>query len=115
VSKRVPLDEFTTVRLDAFGNGTAKVGPISAREIWYPATATVSANNPPTNEAQCQIFVGDLNTRRLRDSTESGSTGDNTGKISADVLKCGESVWAVWTGGDALQYAKLTVTGEKEV
>lgn len=111
----VPLNEFATVLLDGTGAGTAKVGPLSAREIWHPATATVSANNNPTNEAQCQIFVGDSNNLRLRDSTESGSTGDNTGKISADVVKCGEFVWAVWSGGDAGQYAKLTVTGTKDV
>jgi hypothetical protein len=111
----VPLNEFATVLLNGSGDGTAKVGPLSAREVWHPATATVSANNNPTNEAQCQIFVGDANNRRLRDSTESGSTGDNTGKIGADVVRCGEFVWAVWTGGDSGQYAKLTVTGTKEI
>lgn len=111
----VDLREFATVRLDGSGNGTTKVGPLSAREIWSPDNATVSVNNNPTLEAQCQIFVGDANTMRLRDSTESGSTGDNSAKISGDRIKCGEFVWAVWTGGDPFQYAKLTVTGRKEL
>lgn len=112
---RVDLRETAMVLLDASGNGTAKVGPLSAREIWYPDNASVSANDGPTNEAQCQIFVGDQNTKRFRDSTVNGSTGDNTAKISGDKIRKNEFVWAVWTDGDPNVYATLTVTGEKDV
>lgn len=111
----VPLSQSVTIRLDGSGGGTAKVGPLSAREVWHPQNAAVSANSSPIVEAQCQIFVGDSNTKRFRDSTVNGSTGDSTGKISSDTVRCGEYVWAVWSGGDALQYATLTVTGSKDV
>lgn len=109
------LNDFATVLLDGTGAGTAKVGPLSAREIWSPGTVTVSANNNPTNEAQCQIFVGTQYDMRLRDSTESGSTGDSSGRCSDDRIKCGAYIWAVWQGGDPGVYAKLVVTGTKEV
>jgi hypothetical protein len=115
VTVTADLYDFATVQLDGSGNGTAKVGPKSAREVWRPENVTVSANNNPTNEAQCQIFVGTQYDMRLRDSTESGSTGDGTGRCGNDRVKCGAYVWAVWTGGDAGQYAKITVTGTKEV
>jgi hypothetical protein len=112
---RVPFRESATVKLNGTGAGTAKVGPISARETWYPGVAAVSANANPTNESRCNISVGDVNTLRFVDGTVSGSSGDNTGKIASSVIRCGEFVWAVWSGGDANQMATLTVTGEKEV
>lgn len=109
------LRETVYVTLNGSGAGTAKVGPLSAREMWYPETVTVNANANPTNESQCSISVGDANTLRLRDITVNGSSGDSTGKISGDVIRCGEFVWATWTGGDAGQRAQMTVMGTKEV
>lgn len=96
------------------GNGTAKIGPISAREVWYPETVSVNVNQNPTNEATCQVFTGDANTRRLRDNTFTGSSGDSTSNVGG-AIRCGEFVWAVWTGGDSGQVATVTVVGEKEV
>lgn len=112
---KVPLRESAFVTLNGSGAGTAKVGPLTARERWYPATVSVSANANPTNEAQCVISVGDANTIRQRDVTVNGSTGDSTGNVSGDVIRSGEFVWATWSGGDAGQRALLTVMGEKEV
>lgn len=115
---KADLNESASVVLDGSGNGTAKVGPQSAREIWHPKNVsvnTVQAAGTITDEAQCVILVGDVNTRRQRDATQSGSTGDATDKVNADTVKCGEFVWAVWTGGDAGVTAIVTVTGEKDV
>lgn len=112
---RVPLRETVFVVLNGSGVGTAKAGPLTAREKWYPETVSVSVNTNPTNEAQCVISVGDVNTKRQRDVTVNGSTGDNTGKLSGDTVRFGEFVWADWTGGDANQRAQMTVMGEKEV
>lgn len=112
---QVPLNESAFVVLNGSGAGTAKVGPISARETWIPAGISVRASSA-TAEAQCLIYVGDQAIQRnFVDGTFSGSSGDATGKADATKIKVGQYVWAVWTGGDAGATATLTVTGTKDV
>lgn len=113
---QVPLMEFATVTLDSSGNGTAKVGPRSAREIWYPDNAHVSANANPVKESQCKVYTGDLPIQaNYRDGTVSGSSGDSTGRVDATTIKCGQYVYAVWSGGDANVVATLSVTGTRDI
>lgn len=115
---RVPLQpQSNAITLDGSGNGIAKIGPISARETWYPVNAHVSANiGHVTNEAQCIVYVGDgLGPNNFRDGTLSGSSGDTTDAIANDVVKQGQYVFAVWTNGDPGVLATLTVTGQREV
>jgi hypothetical protein len=111
----VPLTAKDTVKLDGSGNGTLKLGPIGAREVWHPENIHLSvATN--TNEAQCNVYVGDSPiASNFRDGTFSGSSGDSTDRINADVVKVGAYVWAVWTGGDANAIATAIVTGTKDV
>src|ERR1700722_2319024 len=98
----VPLSANVFVVLDGSGNGTAKLGPASSREVWSPQNAHVQVTGPVTNESECIIYVGNSATQgNFRDATQSGSTGDSTGRIDADTIKCGSYVWAVWTGGDS--------------
>jgi hypothetical protein len=112
---RVPLNETAMVVLNGSGAGTAKLGPLTAREVWWPTQVSVRVNQNPTNEAQCLIYVGLTNTQEnFRGGTFSGSSGDATGLVTGKVPK-GEFVWAVWTGGDAGQTAYMIVTGEKDV
>jgi hypothetical protein len=112
----VRLDETGFVTLDGSGNGTVKIGPLTAREVWHPANVHVSANQNATNEAQCLIYMGDIPARNnFRDGTFSGSAGDSTDALNADVIKCGSKVIAVWSGGDAGVVATLNVTGRKDV
>lgn len=112
----VTLYEYGSVTLDVNGNGTVKIGPISARETWHPANAHVSANPNATNEAQCSIFVGyDTSPQYYIDGTFSGSAGDTTDAISSATVQCGSYVFAVWTGGDPGVIATLSLTGSKDV
>ena len=101
--------------LDSNGNGTARCGPLTSREVWHPDNAHVSvATN--VSEAQCSIYVGSDPTQiNFRDATYDGSTGDSTDKIGADIVGAGTFVWAVWTGGDVGSQAVLTVTGGKDI
>lgn len=109
------LYESATVTL-VNGTGTAKVGPLTAREIWHPENAHVSANPNPTNQARCNVYVGDAPTaNNFRDATISGSSGDSTDRVNADVVPKGQYIWAVWTGGDNGVVATLTVTGTKDI
>lgn len=112
---RVALAATMPVKLNASGAGSVKVGPLSAREVWWPETVHVScASN--VLESTCKIYVGpDTTQSNFRDQTPFGSTGDSTGSVSADKLTTGMYVWAVWTGADANTTATLTVTGQKDI
>lgn len=113
--RSVPLNETVSVRLDGAGAGTAKVGPISAREVWHPAAAAVKVSTIE-NEAQCLIYVGDSATQQnFVDGTYSGSSGDASDRMAATIVRVGWYVWATWTGGDPGATATLTVTGTKDV
>lgn len=111
----VPLRESAVVKLNASGNGTASIGPISARERWSPDNVHVSVSSN-TNEASCLIYVGDAAIQQnFRDGTFSGSSGDSTDKINADKVSVGQKIWAVWSGGDGGATASLSVTGTKQL
>jgi hypothetical protein len=113
--RSVPLNDTVTVVLDGSGSGTAKVGPISAREVWRPAMAHVSVSTN-TTEATCSVFVGDAAiAANLRDATFKGSSGNATARVNADIVKVGSYVWAQWTGGDPGATGTLNVTGTKEI
>lgn len=110
----VPLNQSAPVTLDIGGGGTARLGPVSLRESWTPAVASVkvSTNN---SEAECRIFEGtDTSDPNYVDGTLSGSTGDSTSNVYGP-LEPGNWIWAVWTGGDPGATAYLNVTGTKEV
>lgn len=111
---RVRLYQQDFVTLDGSGNGTAKVGPLSAREIHYPQVASVSVSDT-TNEATCSVYAGGINYRQFIDGCIDGSSGDSTDHISGSTIHIGEYVWAVWSGGTPGARATLTVTGEKEI
>lgn len=118
---RVSLTEYAVIRLNGSGAGVARVGPLTAREKWYPSNVSIKTTFPgvqtaPTKESKCNIFVGpSASAQFFRDTSVQGSTGDASGACSADIIRTGEYVWAVWSGGDAGVQATLTVTGVKDV
>ena len=118
MTSRVPLDETEQVVLNGSGGGTVRLGPLTARETWYPDQASVKvvfSTVNPVNESQCRIYKGDGATdNNFKDGTFSGSSGDATDKITGKMSK-GYFIFAVWVGGDVGATAYLTVTGEKEV
>jgi hypothetical protein len=112
----VLLNESGTVVLNASGNGTVKLGPLSARSVWHPEIVHVSANVNAVNESQCRIYSGDLPiASNYRDGTVSGSAGDSSDRVNSSIVKCGQYIYAVWTAGDAGAVATLNVTGTKDI
>lgn len=106
---------YGSVILDGSGNGSVRVGPLTAREVWHPSNVHVQVTTN-TNEATCTVYVGDQPIQRnFRDLTFTGSSGDSSDKISADTVQCGHYVWAVWSGGDAGARAVMNVTGTKDI
>jgi hypothetical protein len=83
---KVPLDQTAVVTLNGSGGGTAKVGPLSAREVWFPANVHVRVSTT-TSEAQCLVYVGgDAIQVNFRDGTFTGSSGDSSDRVNADTL-----------------------------
>lgn len=112
---RVTLRQSAVITLDGAGAGTAKLGPLSAREVWYPDNVHVSVATS-VKEAACSIYMGsDTSQSNFRDESVFASSGDSSGTCNADTVKVGHYIWAVWTGGDANKQAVLTVTGLKDV
>jgi hypothetical protein len=101
-----------SVTLDSGGNGTVQAGPSSPGEQWQLAIASVSVSSN-ASEAQCKVYLGaDTTQANYADGTLSGSTGDSTDAVSYP-LNPGQSIWAVWAGGDAGATATLVLQGQR--
>lgn len=115
----VNLDQSAVVTLNAQGAGTAQLGPRNQRESWSPAVIAVKTNQAPAsivNEAQCKIYCGsDTSDPNFVDGTLSGSTGDSTQNASGKTVRCGQYVFAVWSGGDSGAQGRVNVTGTKQL
>jgi hypothetical protein len=113
VSTRLGLNASASVVLNASGNGTASAGPGLPGVSWQPTSIAVSVSTS-NSEAQCNVYLGlSASAGSLLGATATGSTGD-----SAD---CEQTVWpgqsliAVWTGGDPGATATMSVFGAKTV
>jgi len=118
---RVAFTDYAVVRLNASGAGTARVGPLTAREVWYPSNVSIKTTFPgsqtaPTLQSKCDIYMGrNVSPEFFRDNSIQASIGDVTGACSADIVRIGQYIWAVWSGGDSGVQATLTVSGLKDV
>lgn len=110
-----PLNESDSVTLDGSGNGTLKMVPYSGTLTWLPSIVSVKASSA-TAEASCRIYIGPAATDQwFVDGTLSGSTGDSTDRVAGrQVDTHGNTLWAVWKGGDAGATATMTVAGTEE-
>lgn len=106
------LNESDSVTLDASGNGTLRMVPYAGSLTWWPETVSVKASTN-TAEAACRIYVGPAASDQWYvDGTLSGSTGDSTGRVAGRPVDThGNSLWAVWEGGDPGAAATMTVAG----
>jgi hypothetical protein len=115
MTQTLPLSENVTVKLNAFGDGTAKIGPRAHGVTWQAQTASVKVAGQPTNEASCSIYVGGSATdENFVGATFTGSSGDTTGAVAAmgSQMQLGTYIWAVWHNGDPGATATLTVSGQ---
>lgn len=116
---RVPLRETAVITLNGSGAGTASVGPLTAREVWYPDNVAVKCAPPASGvsvEAQVAVYMGDSATQpNFRDNAVFGTSGDNTGACNGDQVKKGHKIWAVFSAGNPNVQATVTVTGMRDV
>jgi hypothetical protein len=107
-----PLSEWGSVTLDGSGNGTLKMTPWAGSVTWTLSLVSVKASSN-ASEANCKIYLGPQPTDQYYvDGSLSGSTGDSTSNVSGLTVDThGNSLWAVWQGGDAGASATLQATG----
>lgn len=107
------LNTSASVVLDESGNGTAAIGPGLPGTSWQPETIAVSVSTA-ISEAQCSVFLGIAPiAASLLGATQTGSSGDST-DCSATVWP-GQSLIAVWAGGDPGATATMSIFGSKQV
>jgi hypothetical protein len=100
---------FAPITLNGSGNGTASSGPLRVKEHWQVSFASVAVATA-VKQATCSIYVGtSLSSATFVSTTTLGSSGATCG-INQD-LQPGQSVFAVWSGGDAGEVATLTIFG----
>lgn len=115
MTQQSPLNENSSVTLDGSGDGTVRMVPSGGSLTWLPSSVSVSASSN-VNEASCKIYIGpSASPQYFVDGTLSGSTGDSTGRVSGySVDTHGNSLWAVWSGGDAGATATMSVSGTQQ-
>lgn len=114
--RTVPLTENVSVTFDGSGNGTLKMVPRGGAETWLPTIASVKASSN-TKEASCKIYIGPSATDPyFVDGTLSGSTGDSTDRVTGYQIDThGNTLWAVWAGGDAGATGTMQVNGTETI
>lgn len=106
----LPLNTYTTVKLDGSGNGVSgPLGPTAQGETWTVQIISVQCSTN-VNEAVCSVYLG----ANLVGTTTWGSTGDSDTGITL-ILNTGQTLTARWTGGDAAATGALSVFGSRQV
>lgn len=109
MSRTQPFTRVATVVLDSSGNGSVATGPQLTNEQWTVSTAAVRASSH-AKEARCSVYAGG----NFADATTWGSTGDSTDSVPGPLYP-GQTVAAIWTGGDPGAVATLIVNGTRTV
>lgn len=100
--------------MNASGNATISLGPTRSRDSWKIDRISVTCTTN-TLEATCEIYVGiGVAQSTFVDSTFTGSSGDTSDAVGK-VIRAGENIFAVFTGGDIGATATVNVYGTKVV
>jgi hypothetical protein len=116
--RSVPLTEYGSITLDGNGNGTIQLGPTRHANVWHPSSTQISTTGSlstnATPGATCAIYCGGLvNPVSFVDSTFD-VTGAASSVIGGQVVYCGQSVFAVWSGATPSCLATLIVYGTQD-
>jgi hypothetical protein len=108
-----PLNTSGQTRLDGAGNGTVRLGP-NVGQRWTLLTAAIFIAGTIVSSPQCKIFMGGSATPDcLVDGTNTGELNSTT-NVANFPLTAGQSIFAVWTGGDVGAIATLSIIGTVE-
>jgi hypothetical protein len=111
---QLTLDTSASAVLDASGNGTAAAGPGLPGVSWDAGAGVAVSASANVAEAICRVYLGIAPIAgSLIGTTSTGSTGDST--TTTSVVWPGQSLIAVWEGGDPGAVATMSITGTKQV
>lgn len=109
IIEQVPLNAFGETTLDINGSGTVQIQP-PYNETWNVSNAAVSTSTA-VKLPNCAIYIGAAPMQQtLVDSTFTGNQ-NATGRTAQYPIQPGESIFAVWSGGDANATATLSLIG----
>lgn len=104
-----PLNKGVDIKLDASGNGTARIGPSFGPSVWHVISTQVRTSQPGKgNIPQCALYRGTQDTAGYLDTSYDGSA--DSCDIPYDLIQGSQAI-AVWTGGNPGDIATLSVIG----
>lgn len=114
MARGIPLNAGIPVTLDASGNGTARIGPDSARgpAVWL-IDGVILTNGRPGQAPipRVQVYIDSVSPTNRQGLSYDGSFAQ--GKCDIRLTR-GQQLIAVWEAGQAGDSCELTVTGWKE-
>lgn len=112
--RQLTLAKSASITLDGSGDGTAELGPSLPGETWSPESVNISmSGNAPSGVATCFIYAGSgISPGTFKDSTYNVLGAAST-VISGLTLYPGQSVFAVFAGGNPGATATLAVNGTR--
>ena len=114
MTRRISLNTGVPVTLDASGNGTARLGPDSARgpAVWN-IDGVILTNGRPGQAPipRVQVYIDTVSAANRQGLSYDGSFAQ--GKCDIRLTR-GQQILAVWAAGQPGDICEFTVTGWKE-
>lgn len=105
--RREPLNEGKSVTL-AGGAGQVELGPNGLEQWKVTAVAVITSTN--TAEPTAKVYVDTVSPTAFLSGTYTGSNDSSNENV---LLRQGQKLICVWSGGDSGATATLSVWGEK--
>lgn len=110
MATQLPLNDGSSVALDASGNGTAQIGPGSTGEKWQLQKIAVIGNSSTTSQPVANVYINSVSQQNFFDGTQTGN------QDSSDInwiLNQNEKIIAVFSGGTSGATHTLSIFGTR--
>ena len=106
-----PLLQAQQITLDGSGAGRMQFGPVPSFQVWTINIMSVTTSGPNTKQALVQVY---RNLAGLPTALVDGTYSGNFDTSPCDIeLQAGESLWVVWSGGNAAATATYRIEGTR--
>ena len=107
----LPLNENVQIAMNASGNATLTIGPQNVYQVWQISGISVSTSTA-NSVASCSVYQGSGPNGQFLGGTYNAS--QNSGSFGI-TLYPGQTICAVFTGGDPGSVATMAVIGTVNV
>lgn len=111
MSYSLPLNENVQAALNASGNATLVIGPKNVYQVWQIGAVSVNTSTAAKTPT-VSVYLGSGPNGQFLGGTYNGA--QNSANIS-QTLYAGQTICAVFTGGDVGAIATLAVSGTVNV